>query len=60
MGYFAEQAAEQDQQQQEQEMLQAELHYTVINALKKCVMTLSAEELAAVCYVAGINVKGLS
>jgi hypothetical protein len=59
MGRMAEMAYEQDQQQQEQEMFQAELYIKTIEALKKCVNVLTADELAVLTYQCGIKPKEL-
>ena len=59
MSRMSEQAYEQDQQKQEQEMFQAELYIKTIEALKKCVDVLTADELAVLTYQCGIQPKEL-
>jgi len=58
MGYFSEQAEEQ-YERGEQDLYLAEMHEMTIQALRKCVPVLSAEELGVLCFHAGIQPKDL-
>ena len=59
MSHFSEMHAEQEEMYERgnDDLFLAEMHYLTLQALKKCVRVLTAEELSLLCHHAGISPK---